>query len=282
MEERRQEALKGSISSVARVTPTGAVAAVRRPPLGDSGEPVRAGEVLRPREIVAEKDRSVARPAVVEPMRRGERLARAVNLTIASLVLLLLLPLCVLIAIAIKLTSRGPILYAQTRVGINRRSMGAFAIRERRREDFGGHVFTLYKFRSMRVNAERLSGVVWAQENDPRVTRLGRYLRILRFDEIPQLWNVLRGDMNIVGPRPERPSIVARLREIIPEYQYRHLVKPGITGLAQINQKYDASIEDVRSKVQWDLEYIRRQGLLLDLRIMLKTVPAVLLKHRGW
>ena len=107
-------------------------------------------------------------------------------------------------------------------------------------------------------------------------------MRILRLDEIPQLWNVLRGDMNIVGPRPERPSIVARLREDIPEYQFRHRVKPGITGLAQIHQNYDQSLEDVRSKVRWDLSYIRDQGLVLDFAIMLRTVPSVLLRYRGW
>ncbi|HEX7071111.1 MAG TPA: sugar transferase, partial [Rhodothermales bacterium] len=140
----------------------------------------------------------------------------------------------------------------------------------------------IYKFRTMRVDAERHSGAVWAQENDPRVTTLGKYLRILRLDEIPQLWNVVLGDMNLVGPRPERPSIAARLREDIPEYRFRHRVKPGITGLAQINQRYDACLDDVRSKVRWDLEYIQRQSLWLDLRILITTIPAVLLRHRGW
>nr|MBP9106767.1 sugar transferase [Gemmatimonadaceae bacterium] len=126
------------------------------------------------------------------------------------------------------------------------------------------------------------SGAVWAQENDPRVTTLGRYLRQFRLDELPQLWNIVRGDMNIVGPRPERPSIVARLREMIPEYRARHRVKPGLTGLAQINQHYDQNLDDVRGKIRWDLEYIRTQSLWLDIMIMLKTVPSVLLKFRGW
>jgi len=107
-------------------------------------------------------------------------------------------------------------------------------------------------------------------------------MRMLRLDELPQFWNVVLGDMNIVGPRPERPSIVSRLREDIPEYQYRHRVKPGITGLAQINQKYDATLEDVRSKVSWDLRYINEQGFWVDIKIMLATVPSVLLKYRGW
>lgn len=223
-----------------------------------------------------------AEPGEVIPRERLERANRVVNLTLALLGLLLVSPLLVLISVLIRMTSKGPILYAQTRVGIDRRWRAALALHERRLEDLGGQVFTIYKFRTMRVDAERHIGAVWAQENDPRVTWLGRYLRILRLDEVPQLWNVVRGDMNLVGPRPERPSIVARLREDIPEYQFRHRVKPGITGLAQINQNYDATIEDVRSKVRWDLAYIQRQSFLLDLRILLATVPTILLKYRGW
>lgn len=218
----------------------------------------------------------------VVPQGRFEGLNRFVNILLAGGALLVLLPLLVLIALLIRMTSKGPILYAQSRVGLDRRWRPALALHERRLEDLGGQVFTIYKFRTMRVDAERLSGAVWAKEHDPRVTWLGRYMRILRLDEIPQLWNVLRGDMNVVGPRPERPSIVARLREDIPEYQFRHRVKPGITGLAQIHQNYDRSLEDVRSKVRWDLSYIRDQGLLLDVAIMLRTVPSVLLRYRGW
>jgi lipopolysaccharide/colanic/teichoic acid biosynthesis glycosyltransferase len=205
-----------------------------------------------------------------------------VNVALATLALLVTLPLMVLLAIVMKLSSRGPVLYAQTRVGVDRRWRSTLALHERRLEDLGGQVFTIYKFRTMRVDAERGSGAVWAQENDPRVTRLGKYMRLLRLDELPQFWNVIRGDMNIVGPRPERPSIVSRLREDIPEYQCRHRVKPGITGMAQINQNYDATLDDVRSKVRWDLRYIREQGLWLDLVILLRTVPSVILKHRGW
>jgi lipopolysaccharide/colanic/teichoic acid biosynthesis glycosyltransferase len=205
-----------------------------------------------------------------------------VNFTLAALALLVTSPLLVLLAIGIKLTSRGPILYAQTRVGLDRRWRSTLALQERRLEDLGGQVFTIWKFRTMRVDAERGSGAVWAQENDPRVTRLGKTMRLFRLDEIPQFWNVLLGDMNVVGPRPERPSIVSRLREDIPEYQFRHRVKPGITGLAQINQKYDTSLEDVRSKVAWDIHYIRKQGLWSDFKIMLQTVPSVLLRYRGW
>lgn len=220
-------------------------------------------------------------PEVI-PRERNEQVSRAVNFLLASIALVAALPVLLLLAIAVKLTSRGPILYAQTRVGLDRRWRSTLALHERRLEDLGGQVFTIYKFRTMRVDAERGSGAVWAQENDPRVTRLGKYMRILRLDELPQLWNVLLGDMNIVGPRPERPSIVSRLREDIPEYQCRHRVKPGITGLAQINQNYDSCIDDVRSKVSWDLRYIREQGVWTDVGIMLRTVPAVLLKYRGW
>ncbi len=239
--------------------------------------PVRARRLDLPRTT----PRSADVPEVI-PRERNEKAARVLNFTIALLALIVASPILILLAIAVKLTSRGPILYAQTRVGLDRRWRSTLALHERRLEDLGGQVFTIYKFRTMRVDAERGSGAVWAQENDPRVTRLGRYMRILRLDEFPQFWNVLLGDMNVVGPRPERPSIVSRLREDIPEYQCRHRVKPGITGLAQINQKYDASLDDVRSKVGWDLRYIREQSGWLDVMILLRTVPAVLLRHRGW
>jgi lipopolysaccharide/colanic/teichoic acid biosynthesis glycosyltransferase len=123
---------------------------------------------------------------------------------------------------------------------------------------------------------------VWASQSDPRVTPIGRLLRGMRLDELPQLYNVLRGEMNIVGPRPERPSIFARLRQDIPEYCIRQRVKPGITGWAQINQAYDACVEDVRRKVEYDLEYLRRQGILEDLRIMSMTLPVILFRKGGW
>ena len=134
----------------------------------------------------------------------------------------------------------------------------------------------------MYVNAEGKSGAVWATINDPRVTPLGRFMRKFRIDEWPQLINVVRGDMNLVGPRPERPSIVARLREDIREYPLRQRVKPGITGLAQINLSYDSCLEDVRAKVRYDLEYLKKQSLAQDLAIMAKTVPTMVLKIRGW
>jgi len=134
----------------------------------------------------------------------------------------------------------------------------------------------------MRVDAEHQSGAVWAQQSDPRVTPIGRLLRQYRLDELPQLFNVLQGDMNIVGPRPERPTIFAELREHIAEYPLRQRAKPGITGLAQINHHYDRSLEDVRTKVHYDLEYIRRQSVMEDVRIMLKTLPVIFRRQGGW
>jgi len=206
----------------------------------------------------------------------------ALNFTLALLALISLLPIFVLLAALIKLTSRGPVFYLQERVGLDRRLPGDAAHNHRRARDLGGRPFTIYKFRTMRVDAEQLSGVVWAQPQDPRVTPLGRVLRQYRLDELPQLLNVLRGEMNIVGPRPERPTIFAELRSHIAEYPLRQRAKPGITGLAQINHHYDRSIDDVRTKVTYDLEYIRRQSLREDLRIMLKTIPVILLRRGGW
>jgi lipopolysaccharide/colanic/teichoic acid biosynthesis glycosyltransferase len=207
---------------------------------------------------------------------------RALNFTLALLALLALLPVFLLLALVIKLTSRGPVFYLQERVGLDRRLPGPGAQNHRRGADLGGRPFTIVKFRTMAVDAERLSGAVWAQPEDPRVTAVGRVLRQYRLDELPQLFNVLRGDMNIVGPRPERPAIFAELRGHIAEYPLRQRAKPGITGLAQINHHYDRSLDDVRTKVRYDLEYIRRRSLREDLRIMLQTIPVVLLRKGGW
>ena len=210
------------------------------------------------------------------------RASRVVNFVLASIALFLSLPLLLLIAIVIKLTSRGPVLYTQERVGLDRRTPDMSAGNHRRVRDLGGTPFTIYKFRTMRVNAEAHSGAVWATEDDPRVTPVGRFLRQYRLDEIPQLLNVMRGEMNIVGPRPERPTIFAELREHIQEYPQRQRAKPGITGLAQIYHHYDRSLDDVRTKVHFDLEYIRRQSLREDLRIMLRTIPVILFRRGGW
>ena len=224
---------------------------------------------------------SGAHAAVVEVV---EDLAvqRAMNLFIAAVALFVALPMLLLIAVAIKLTSRGPVFYTQERVGLDRRLSGIKRDETRRSRDLGGRPFTIYKFRTMRVNAEAHSGAVWATQNDPRVTPVGRFLRQYRLDEIPQLLNVMRGEMNIVGPRPERPTIFAELREHIKEYPLRQRAKPGITGLAQIYHHYDRSMDDVRTKVRFDLEYIRRQSLREDLRIMLRTIPVILFRRGGW
>ena len=204
------------------------------------------------------------------------------NFTLALLAIAALLPVFLLLALLIKLSSRGPVFYLQERVGLDRRLPGPGPHSHRRRHDFGGRVFTIYKFRTMRVDAEAGGAAVWAQQADPRVTPLGRVLRQYRLDELPQLLNVLKGEMNIVGPRPERPTIFAELRGHITEYPLRQRAKPGITGLAQIHHHYDRSVDDVRTKVGYDLEYIRRRSLGEDLRIMLQTIPVVFLRRGGW
>ncbi|MFL5514458.1 MAG: sugar transferase [Gemmatimonadales bacterium] len=217
--------------------------------------------------------------------RVGERdylLRRALNVFVALIALVLLFPLLLLIALLVWLTSPGPILYTQIRVGLDRRVPVDAKQNQRRERDIGGQPFTIYKFRTMRVDAEHQSGAVWAQQGDPRVTSIGRLLRQYRLDELPQLINVLRGEMNIVGPRPERPTIFAELREHIAEYPLRQRARPGITGLAQINHHYDRSLDDVRTKVRYDLEYLERQSAAEDFRIMLKTLPVMLRRRGGW
>ena len=187
------------------------------------------------------------------------------------------------IALLIKLTSRGPVFYTQMRVGIDRRTPGEPSGNTRRHLDHGGRPFRIYKFRTMAPRSESDgANEVWAAPEDPRVTRLGRILRQYRLDELPQLVNVLRGEMNVVGPRPEQPTIYARLRQEIDRYEERQRVRPGITGWAQINQSYDSCVDDVRRKLQYDLEYIHRQSALEDLRIMLRTLPVLLFKQGAW
>ena len=234
-------------------------------------------------EVVRRADRRIApaMPSAV-PRDRSEIANRVVNVALASLALVALSPIIVVVAIAVKLTSKGPAVYSQTRVGLDRRSTHVDALYDRRKQDCGGVIFTIYKFRTMRADAERNSGAVWATRNDPRVTKLGRILRRTRLDELPQLVNVIRGDMNIVGPRPERPSIFVRLREDLPTYRFRQRARPGITGWAQINHSYDTSIDDVRAKIRYDLEYLERQCLAEDLKIMVKTVPVMLFRRSGW
>jgi lipopolysaccharide/colanic/teichoic acid biosynthesis glycosyltransferase len=212
----------------------------------------------------------------------GDVLHRVFNVAIALVGLLLALPLMIVIAVAVKLTSPGPVFFRQTRIGINRRRLLGPGARYRP-EDRGGRPFTMFKFRTM-VAAESgaAAAQVWATPDDPRVTRLGRILRLYRLDELPQLINVLLGNMSIVGPRPEQPTIFTHLRQEIDLYQARQCVPPGITGWAQINQHYDSSIEDVKKKLAFDLEYIRRRSVVEDLRIMLRTIPTMVGKVGGW
>ncbi|HWR53825.1 MAG TPA: sugar transferase [Bryobacteraceae bacterium] len=172
------------------------------------------------------------------------------------------LPVMILAAVAVRLTSKGPALFRQVRVGLS------------------GKPFTLYKFRSMRLDAEAGTGAVWATKDDPRITMVGKWIRKLRVDELPQLWNVLRGDMSIVGPRPERPEFVRILSEKIPYYPQRHSVKPGITGWAQINHKYGDTIEETVTKLEYDLYYIKHMCMSLDLYVMFHTVKTML-RQRG-
>jgi len=213
----------------------------------------------------------------IEPRPRSHRIDRVMNVLIASTAFLLATPVMLLFAILVKISSPGPIFYSQARVGIDRRRSRRQDPYDRRARDLGGLPFIIYKFRSMYVNAEAGSGAVWATAGDPRVTPIGRIMRKCRIDELPQLINVIRGDMNIVGPRPERPVIFSRLSQDIAEYPLRQRAKPGITGLAQINHRYDTCVDDVRTKVRYDLEYLERQGVTEDLRIIARTVPVMIL-----
>jgi sugar transferase (PEP-CTERM system associated) len=180
---------------------------------------------------------------------------------IAIVAFLVLLPLMLVVALLVRVSSKGPVLYRQKRVGEN------------------GEVFTLYKFRSMYVDAEARTGAVWASKNDPRITAVGRWLRSLRIDELPQLINVLKGEMSIVGPRPERPEFVRVLNERIPYYRQRHAVKPGITGWAQINHKYADTLEDTITKLEYDLYYIKNISPSLDAYIIFHTLKTILLSR---
>ena len=213
----------------------------------------------------------------VIPAERSETLSRSLNVAIAGVVVIVLSPLLALIALAVKLTSRGPVFYSQVRVGVDRRYKQKSTY-DRRGYDHGGKPFMMFKFRTMQVDAEADGRAVWAMKRDPRVTVIGSFLRRTRLDELPQLINVIRGDMNIVGPRPERPTIFADLRQTIPQYPMRQRVKPGITGWAQVNQAYDACIDDVRRKVEFDLEYMKRQSIAHDLRIMTMTLPVMIFR----
>ena len=190
-------------------------------------------------------------------LKSTKRVSEAV---VAFGLLLVTAPLAALTAFCVRLSSPGPVLYRQTRVGLD------------------GKNFELLKWRTMRADAEKTSGPVWATgDNDPRVTKLGRLMRKTRLDEVPQLWNVLRGDMSFVGPRPERPHFVQQLREVIPYYYERHSVRPGITGWAQVKFPYGSTLEDAEEKLEYDVFYVKHMSLLLDAAILLETVKVMLL-----
>jgi exopolysaccharide biosynthesis polyprenyl glycosylphosphotransferase len=212
-----------------------------------------AVENLRPSWLIFSEGFSKSRALFV--------LKRFVDLTLSGFGLFAAAPLMALLYAAIKLTSPGPPLFHQRRVGQR------------------GRIFTVHKFRSMRHDAEAETGPIWAKKDgDPRVTPLGRFLRRTRVDELPQLWNVFKGDMSFVGPRPERPEFVGELTAAIPYYGERHIVRPGITGWAQVRYTYGASREDALQKLQYDLFYIKNLSVALDLFIMFETVKTVLLR----
>jgi exopolysaccharide biosynthesis polyprenyl glycosylphosphotransferase len=183
---------------------------------------------------------------------------RAGDLVAASAGLILASPVMLVVALLVRLTSPGPVLYRQTRVGRH------------------GHPFRIYKFRSMRADAEAATGAVWSQPGDSRITPFGRFIRLTRLDELPQLWNVLIGEMSLVGPRPERPEFVEELTREIPFYGQRHVVQPGVTGWAQVRYKYGATKGDALEKLQYELFYIKNMSLALDLVIMFHTIKTMI------
>jgi lipopolysaccharide/colanic/teichoic acid biosynthesis glycosyltransferase len=201
----------------------------------------------RPPALRRHQLRLVLRPGWYPPFKR------AADFLLAGLLLVLTAPFILLASLLVKLTSRGPIFYTQVRVGRN------------------GRPFTIYKIRTMRHDCERLSGPRWASARDPRITLAGRFLRRTHLDELPQLWNVLWGEMSLIGPRPERPEFVPQLELVIPFYRDRLQVRPGLTGLAQVQLPPDTDLESVRRKLACDLYYVQRAGLVLDLQVMLAT-----------
>ncbi len=187
-----------------------------------------------------------------------QKIKRAIDLIVSTLILIITSPVLIFVSIAIKLESKGPVFYKQIRVGKD------------------GKEFKVYKFRSMYEDAEKHSGPVWSQKNDPRITKVGRFIRTVRLDEVPQFINVFQGHMSLVGPRPERPFFVEKLSHEIPLYKRRLKVRPGITGWAQVKHKYDENIEDVKKKLHYDLYYIENISLRMDFKILFRTIFVVL------
>ena len=229
-------------------------------------------------------------PSIRSPRREQEQVGdfrlplyrRALDVLISLMALVIFFPLGLLVALAIVIDSGLPIFYVQERVGLDRRGRQArwFQGKERRKIRGYGRPIHVYKFRSMRQDAEAGTGAVWAQRTDPRSTSVGGLLRRTHLDELPQLINVLRGDMTIVGPRPERPQLVHELVTVLPDYALRTRVPPGITGMAQIYNGYDDSLDSASRKVEYDLYYIRNSSLQLDLQIMAATA-GYLVRKRG-
>jgi lipopolysaccharide/colanic/teichoic acid biosynthesis glycosyltransferase len=221
-------------------------------------------------------------PGTSSKDRRINRIgSRVLNIMVALIGLILTAPIMAVLAVLVKLSSPGPIIFTQTRVGIDRRGPLSGGGDSRRKVNYGGRLFRMYKFRTMsaQVNSNLQ---VWADPNDKRVTPIGRVLRKYRLDELPQLINVLKGDMNVVGPRPEQPNIFITLDKQISGYASRQRVLPGITGWAQINHHYDCCVDDVKKKLSFDLEYIERQTPLTDLKIMARTIPVIITKRGAW
>lgn len=241
--------------------------------------PVNYGEPLK--QILAKPQAKIANQPLTQPSRAPEpgtfvlflsgitgfavrfvrksfeKFKRYMDIALSTLGILVSWPILFFAAILIKLNSRGPVFYKQERVGE------------------GGRIFRIYKLRTMRSDAERETGAVWAKKDDPRITSVGRVLRKAHIDEIPQLFNVAKGEMSIIGPRPERPELVRDLKNLIYDYEKRFQAKPGITGLAQIWHKYDETIEDVKKKIKYDLLYIKKKCLSADLKILAQTFVVV-------
>jgi sugar transferase (PEP-CTERM system associated) len=230
--------------------------------LKQNGVAISEGEYLYER-LMGKLLTDYVRPSVLifsaSPMRHTIQIwaKNAIDFVVALTLLIATFPLMVATAVLIKLTSRGPIFYSQERVGL------------------GGKTFTIYKFRSMRTDAEK-DGARWASTNDDRITPIGRFIRKTRIDELPQLINVLKGEMSMVGPRPERPQFVNKLKEEIPFYELRHIMRPGLSGWAQVRYQYGSSVEDSHEKLRYDLYYIKNYSLFIDLTILLETTKVVI------
>ncbi|MEZ4387450.1 MAG: sugar transferase [Candidatus Krumholzibacteriia bacterium] len=214
-------------------------------------------------------------PSPARPVAYTRSAQRVLDLTTATVGLAAFAVVLPVLALIIKLDSPGPVFYRQDRVGHDRRRDRCSVGRDRRRAMAPGRPFQVWKLRTMVTDAER-NGPRWASVNDARVTRVGRFLRKSRLDEVPQFWNVLRGEMSVVGPRPERLCFINQFEQEVPRYRERLLVRPGITGLAQVENGYDTDLESVRRKVALDRRYVREAGLVTDLKILARTVGVVL------